>query len=197
LAEALEAIFAVVPPSWPLLVDLAMPARLLCEGIENWQLFLDHSESHPRLRWSQRRHDLVLHGRSFDRAARSTWDTIPRPLADAMLGDENRLKKWIRTGDVQTWLIGRLPGVYRSDPLRVLLKEGFSFLIWFRQGVNSHKRQLITDAVSEIPVAARRSEIPEALARLAGLPVVIWDDPRGRGGFELPSPVAAEHILMQ
>lgn len=204
LAEALKAIFTAVPPAWPLLVDLAMPTGLLAEGIEHWPLFPvgDQSESlsdrhHPRLRWSQRRLDLVLHGRCLDRAAQASWTAMPKALMDTLLIDESRLRRWIQNDGGHAWLIGRYPATCRSDPLRVLLKEGYGFLIWFRQGGDTRQRRLITKAVSRIPVAARRAVIPDELPSLPDLPVVIWDDPRGRGEFELPPPVAAEHIPMQ
>lgn len=207
LAEALRTVFSKIPSSWPLLVDIAMPAALFSEGIERWPLFLDESlgecESlsdryYPRLRWSQRRHDLVLHGRCVDRARRSGlgWDRVPNPMRDAVLGDESQLKRWIENTD-HAWLIGWHPVAYRSDPLRVLLKEGFGFLIWFHEGVDTQQRRTITRTVSKIPVAARRSVIPDELAGVLGLPVVIWDDPRGRGEtFKLPTTLAAEHIPM-
>ncbi|MFJ6950834.1 trypsin-like peptidase domain-containing protein [Micromonospora aurantiaca (nom. illeg.)] len=204
LVEALKNVFATVPPAWPLLVDLAMPAGLLGEGIEHWPLFDvgDDRESlsdrhQPRLRWSQRRQVPALHGRCVERVSRASWAKVPGLLADAMLADQTRLKRWARDDKAHAWLIGRHPAAGGSDPLRLLLREGYGFLVWFRRGGDTRQRRSITRRVSQIPVAARRAVIPDELPDLTDLPVVVWDDPRGRAEFDLPPPVAAEQMSLE
>jgi hypothetical protein len=197
LSDALVAIFAALPPTHQLLVDLAIPAALLDAGIEHWPLFPDSlADRHQaRLRWSQRLHDLYLRSKCVERTARSTWTTMPRALTEAVLTDDARLQRWIRDDTVHAWLIGRKPPAARSDPLRALLKAGYGFLVWFPATAHPRSSGLITRAVKRIPVAARRTVIPDEVLGLPGGHLVIWDDPRGRGDeFTLPSPMAAQPL---
>lgn len=197
LADALTSIFASLPPTHQLVVDLALPAGLLDAGIEHWPLFPESlSERHQaRLRWSQRLHDLYLRGRLVERTARSSWTEMPKPLTEATLADEPRLHRWISNDTAQAWLIGRKPPTARADPLRALLKAGYGFLVWFPGTANPRNRSKITKAVARIPVAARRIVIPDVLPGCGDRHMVIWDDPRGRGNeFALPSLTAAEPL---
>jgi hypothetical protein len=202
LAAGLKAIFAALPPVHLLLVDLAVPAGLLGAGIEHWPLFPPDAPSeslsdrhYPRLRWSQRLHDLYLRGRCVERAAQSSWEVMPRSLTEAVLADEPRLNRWIQNDTTHAWLIGRRPAAARADPLRTLLKAGYGFLVWLPGPAEQDRRRAITRAVSRIPAAARRVVIPDELVRCPGQRMVIWDDPRGRGyEFDLPSSTAADHI---
>ena len=122
---------------------------------------------------------------------------MPKAMMDALLIDERGLKRWIQNDGGHAWLIGCPPTICGSNPLQTLLKEGYGFLLWFRHGGDTRQRRLITKAVSRIPVAARRLAIPDEIPGMHDVPVVIWDDPRGRGDFDLPPLVAAEHIPMQ
>jgi hypothetical protein len=119
---------------------------------------------------------------------------MPKALVDALLLDESRLRQWIRRDVGHAWLIGGQPFAGQSSPLRLLLKEGYGFLIWFPRGGDARHRRVISRVVARIPVAARRAVIPDELPGLPIKPVIIWDDPRGRGDFELPSPIPAQHI---
>lgn len=201
LAEALKEVFARVPPVSLLLVDLAMPAGLLTQGIERWPLFdvgVDFESLSDRykvrLRWSQRRRVPALHGKCIDRVRQANWATIPDLPSDAILVDRAGLKQWDKENRTSAWLIGRHPPLCGSDPLRLLLREGHAFLIWFGRGGEDHDQEAISGRVSPIPVAARREQIPNELPDLAYPPVVLWDDPWGRADFTLPPLIAAQSM---
>ncbi len=201
LLDALRDIVRTIPPAWPLWVDIAMPYALLDKGIEHWPVLRvdDEWESfsercHPRLRWSLRRRDLALHRRCAERAIQSSWETMPEPLVDELLRDGPRLKSWVRTATSHAWLVGSHPLATGADPLRVLLREGCGFLIWFPTRGDDGRQEQIAEVVAKIPVRARRLAIPDVLPRVDLPPAVIWDDPRGRGEFALPPLVPAEHI---
>ena len=180
-----------------LLVDLAVPAVLLDAGIEHWRLFPETlTDRHQaRLRWSQRLHDLSQRGKCIERTARSAWHAMPRALAETVLADEDGLRRWIRNDTTHAWLIGRKPAAARSDPLRALLKAGYGFLVWFPVTADPKGFAVVTRVVKKIPVAARRTVIPDEVPSSPDGHLILWDDPRGRGDeFTLPSPPAAHPI---
>jgi hypothetical protein len=202
LRRALRQVLRSVPPAWPLLVDLAVPHALLRAGVEHWPVFEVDGEfeplsdgCRPRLRWSRRRRDLALHHRLIDRITHAAWDAAPDPLADAVLTDHRRLKEWIHTDQRRAWLIGGCQPHGQTDPLRVLLREGFGFLVWFAGNLDRVHHEQICAAVASVPASARRQAIPDELPRLADRwPAVIWDDPSGREGFDLPPLMVTEAI---
>ncbi|GAB2587374.1 hypothetical protein Aab01nite_50260 [Paractinoplanes abujensis] len=202
LAEALMTIFHSIPRIHHLTVDLAMPTGLLNVGIERWPIFdtFDTPESiadryQPRLRWSQRLLDLRYFSACKDRTTMSSWSTMPKPFADAVLTDEPTLRRWIADNKEHAWLIGRRPAGARTDPLRILLKAGYGFLVWFPEPGYSGDDHTIVRVVKKIPHAARRAAIPDELPGGPDHRMVIWDDPQGRGDdFRLPDPLPAEPI---
>lgn len=201
LLTALRRVLRDVPQTWPVLVDIAMPYALLDKRIEHWLVLeVDDdweplSEScHPRLRWSPRLRDRRLHGRCVAWTARTNWAAVPEAIRDELLADSAKLKKWLKTGTSQAWLVGGHTKTAGTDPLRVLLREGCGFLIWFPVGSIDDHRRLVTEAAARIPVDARRSEIPDEIPDLDHHPAIIWDDPRGRDDFVLTPPIPTEHI---
>lgn len=184
LRRALTFVLRQVPPARPLLVDLAIPRALMDEGIEHWPLIeVDgaaeslSAECRARLRWSRRRRDARLHNRVLDRLEQASWDGGAR--------------RWARKDPRYACFVGGHDPLSQEDQLRLLLREGCGFAIWFASGLPSSALGDISKAVRGIPVPARRDVLPDHLPGFSGnRPAVIWDDPRGRGRFQLP-PLAA------
>jgi vWA-MoxR associated protein C-terminal domain len=184
LRRALTFVLRQVPPARPLLVDLAVPRALMDEGIEHWPLIeVDgapeslSAECRARLRWSRRRRDARLHNRVLDRLELASWDGGAR--------------RWARKDPRYACFVGGHDPVSQEDQLRLLLREGCGFAIWFASGLPGSALGEINKAVRGIPVPARRDVLPDHLPGFSGnRPAVIWDDPRGRGRFQLP-PLAA------
>jgi hypothetical protein len=186
LRQGLIEIFRLAPPARPLLVDLAVPRALMDEGIEHWPLLevdgtaepLSH-ECHPRLRWSRRRRDTKLYNRLLDRIGQASWD--------------GQARQWMRNDPRRACFLGGPDLQSGEDLLRVLLREGCGFAIWFPSGLPGPAVGQITKAVRKVPVLARRSVLPDQLPDLTvNRPVIIWDDPQGRGKFQLPPLVVPE-----
>ncbi|MFT7868333.1 MULTISPECIES: trypsin-like peptidase domain-containing protein [Amycolatopsis] len=204
LLTALRRVLRDVPQTWPVLVDIAMPYALLDKRIEHWPVLgIDDdweslSEScRPRLRWSPRLRDRRLYGRCVTWTTRTNWMALPEAIPDNLLSDSAKLKRWIKNDAKQTWLVGGDPKNASNDPLRVFLREGCGFLIWFPADSDHDHRRRVAEAAAGIPVESRRTEIPNEIPSFEDHPVIIWDDPRGRDVFRLPYPVPAEHIQTQ
>ncbi|GAA3208566.1 trypsin-like peptidase domain-containing protein [Dactylosporangium siamense] len=201
LLQALRAVLRAVPPAWPLIVDLAVPHALLCEGIEEWPVYEVDGElepfsewGRPRLRWSRRRRQPALQRRLVERTGQARWEAIPDPLPEDLLSDHPRLRERIRAERHQPWLLGGAPPD-RADTLRILLREGCGFVVWFPSGLQPAQHDRIRAAVAGVSAPARRHALPDELPRFTGFrPAVIWDDPRGRDQFSLPPLAAAESI---
>ena len=186
LRRALTFLLRQVPPARPLLVDLAVPRGLMDEGIEHWPVIeVDGSaeplsaECRPRLRWSRRRRDARLHNRVLDRLEEASWD--------------GEARYWTRKDPRYACFLGGHDPLFHEDQLRLLLREGCGFAIWFASGLPSSAPAEISKAVQAVPVPARRDVLPDHLPGFGGnRPAVIWDDPRGRGRFQLPPLVTPE-----
>ncbi|MEV0128595.1 trypsin-like peptidase domain-containing protein [Dactylosporangium sp. NPDC050688] len=201
LLEALKTVLRTVPSARSLLVDLAVPHALLSKGIEHWPVREVDDEpeplsawARPRLRWSRRRRQPALHERLVERTGRARWETIPDPLPDDLLADHQRLRERIRDEAHEPWQLGTAPPE-RADTLRILLREGCGFVVWFPAVLQPAQHDNIRSAVSGVSAPARRQVLPDELPRFPGLrPAVIWDDPRGRAQFSLPPLAAAESV---
>ena len=190
LRQALAFVLRQVPPARPLLVDLALPRALMDEGIEHWPVVeVDggaeplSTECCPRLRWSRRRRDVRLHNRVLDRLEQASWN--------------GEARHWTLKDPRYACFVGGHEALSQEDQLRLLLREGCGFAIWFATGMPGSTLLEIDDAVRVVPVGARRDFLPDHLPGFSGKgPAVIWDDPRGRsdprgrGRFQLP-PLAA------
>lgn len=202
LRRGLRQVLRTVPPAWPLVVDLALPYALLGAGIEDWlvyevdgELMPLSDECRPRLRWSPRRRDTVLHNRLVERTGRSVWDGGAELLEAGMLADPRKLKQWVRAAREACLCGAGQAAAGTIDPLRVLLREGCGFLIWFSAAVDPAQLDEVRAAISSVPAPARRRVIPDELPTSpAAHPVVVWDDPLGREDFLLPPPAAAETL---
>jgi hypothetical protein len=186
LRKALAEILRIVPPARPLLVDLVVPRGLMDEGVEHWPV-LDvdgcleplSAKCCPRLRWSRRRRDPRLHNRLLDRIDQASWR-----------GDA---RHWVQNDPRFACFLGGRDTQSSEDLLRVLLREGCGFAIWFPSGLPTSAVRQIARAVRKVPVPARRHALPDQLPEFSeGLPAVIWDDPQGRGAFRLPPLVVPE-----
>lgn len=184
LRQALAEILRLVPPARPLLVDIVLPHALMDKGIEHWPVIEVDGIGEPlsaecptRLRWGRRRRDARLHNRLLDRVAQASWD------GEAL--------HWRRADPRRACFLGGRDPQSPEDQLRTLLREGCGFMIWFPSGLDNRAVREIARAVRALPVAARRGALPDHLpAFTANRPAVIWDDPQGRGMFQLP-PLAA------
>jgi hypothetical protein len=186
LRRALSAVLQLIPPARPLLVDLAVPRALMDEGIEHWPIIEVDGEAEalsvdcsPRLRWSRRRRDVRLFNRLLDRMEQASWK-----------GD---VKQWLRNDPRYACFLGGSDVQAPTDPLRVLLRDGCGFVIWFPGGLPASAVRKISKSVRRVPVSARILVLPDHLPIFnEERPVIIWDDPRGRGEFHLPPPVMPE-----
>jgi hypothetical protein len=201
--RALREILRTVRPARPLLIDFAVPYPLMNKGIERWPIRqLDgvfeelQAESGPRLRWSRRRRDLELHNRLLERTVNASWEEGATELPDETLSDARRLRKWIRDHPHRACLVGGLSVPADADPLRVILREGYGFVIWLSSGFKAAHRRRVCTAAHDVPTAARRRILPEELlAHFADQqPAIIWDDPFGREGFDVPPLVPLESL---
>ena len=180
LKRALCEILQIIPPARPLLVDLAVPRALMEAGIEHWPVLEIDGEAeplstdcHPRLRWSRRRRDVRLHNRLLDRLGQASWEWDP--------------EQWLRNDPRCACFLGGREKAAHADSLRMLLREGCGFVIWFSSGLPGPTLNQITSAVRRVPASARRHTLPDYLPPFhANHPVIIWDDPQGRGEFRLP-----------
>ena len=186
LRQALIGILRRTPPARPLLVDLAVPRVLMDAGIEHWPVLeVDDAaeplsaECRPRLRWSRRRRDARLHNRLLDRTEQASW--------------KGEAKHWLRNDPHYACFLGGSDVQSREDPLRMMLREGHGFVIWFPSGITGTAVRQIAKAIRAVPVPARRSVLPDQLPDFKeNRPAVIWDDPQGRGRFRLPPLVVPE-----
>lgn len=163
-----------------LFVDLAVPRALMDEGIEHWPV-IDVDEvpeplsawHSPRLRWARRYRDARLYYRLLDRTTRASW--------------HGEAHEWMTGDPRRACYLGGRDAQVAADPLRALLREGGGFAIWFPRGLRSAALEEIGTVVRGLPEMLRRNVLPDYLPRFEGsLPAIIWDDPRGRGGFRLP-----------
>jgi hypothetical protein len=199
LKRALCQVFREIPPTHPLIVDLAVPCALLTESIESWPVrevdgVLEplSAECQPRLRWSRRQRCATLHGRLRERTNRASWDLVPQLLATELLEDETRLTNWAKAGDNSAWLLGGLPAASSESPLRRLLRAGYGFVVWLPGADREDHPKAIREAAAQLPSVARRDQLPDHLPAGAEPSIVIWDDPRGRAQFTLPPLLSVE-----
>ncbi len=180
LRRALCKILRVIPPARPLLVDLAVPRALMEAGIEHWPVLEVDGEAeplstdcHPRLRWSRRRRDMTLHNRLLNRLRQASWEWDP--------------EQWLQNDPRCACFLGGREKAAHDDSLRMLLRAGCGFVIWFSAGLPGPTLDRVTSAVRQVPASARRHMLPDHLPPFhADHPVVIWDDPQGRGEFLFP-----------
>jgi hypothetical protein len=180
----------------PLQVDLSLPRHLMDRGIEDWDLLETDGEHEPlrlscrpRLRWSQRRRSAELADRLRQRTAQMAWRGQPDEPKAGVLRSRDDLRAWAQSGMARSWVLGGHVTGAEIDALRVLLREGFGYLVWFPdvQLANERARAIIT-ATEPVPPTAMKSCLPDHLPAFEEHPAaVIWDDPTGRPPYVLPA----------
>jgi hypothetical protein len=203
LRQALREVLRIVPPARPLLVDLAVPYALLHKGVEHWEILkVDDdfealsNDCRPRLRWSRRHRDLALHNRLLERTSLAAWGVDPTTLPEEIFTDRHKLRRWIREETPPpACLVGGASASSGTGLLRILLREGCGFVVWFPHNLDHELRQKISDAVHQVPTPARRGTLPDELPDFEDQrPVIIWEDPNGRDDFNLPQLVLPESL---
>jgi hypothetical protein len=181
--EALGKVLRQVSGIRPLVVDLAVPRALMQRGIEHWpvvesggKLVPLSKNCRPRLRWSMRS-DSDLHDALAVRTRHASWSGDP--------------SLWLRADSGGACVLSGGGPADRPDRLGLLLREDCGFIIWFPGEPSESAAGRIRDAAAVVPHAARRHKLPDFLppAAEAYRPAVIWDDPDGREGFQIPRPV--------
>jgi len=189
-------------PEGEVCVDLFMPRHWLDAGVEHWEVVQAgrtyHSMSRylePRLRWSMHRHDRWLRDLLKRRVDRLDWRTDPQAVPAEATGDQARFTSWLDSWDEEgtkppSYFIGNQPEDGDHDPLGALLQEGYGFVVWFGRDTEEHVRQGAVALAGRVSAHERRDELPRVLAAALKVhrPIIIWSDPNGRAGFQLPSP---------
>jgi hypothetical protein len=202
LAEGLRKLFGRVPSGQKLLVDLAAPRALLDQDIEHWPLvhlydddydaLSDHFQ--PRFRWSMRRRNERLHDLLEERTSEVEWVEPPATVPAEVVDDERRLKMWLREHPHPPYLLDGPANGATADPLRVMLKQGYGFVVWYPAGMGAASVQHATRAARKLPPLARRHALPAEFSdQTEDRTVIIWDDPHGREGFALPERPALQN----
>jgi hypothetical protein len=182
-------------------VDIATPRALLDAGVEHLEVMqVDDGEYEPlvagyrpRLRWSKRRTSPRMYNRLRLRADDALWHNGAILLPADCCTDRERVVDWLRRCPQHPVVLASASGRAAAvDPLQVMLREGCGFLLWVPNGVGDETEGQVATATGQVPLAARKADLPDHLTDVTARPVVIWDDPDGRGGFPLPPAVRLE-----
>jgi hypothetical protein len=198
--EALCEAIAALPDSVDC-VDLLLPRRWLCSGVEHWQVVdlggtYGSMSGHlgARLRWAMHSHYYRLHKRLKDQFCRVDWAADPEAIPATEVGDPDRFGDWLdaREGDgMKHPPFFICPDATTHDPLGRLLRQGHARVIWLNQEASSSQVvcELAIAASRDVPDSDRRDDLPRVLTdRLRKhRPVIIWSDPDGRDDFDLPA----------
>lgn len=189
-------------PEGEVCVDLLLPRHWLDAGVEHWQVVqvggtYESMSRHlePRLRWSMHYHDRWLRDLVQRRFGRLAWLADPKPIPETAVGDPAQLVGWLDSlagdGGMQPpYFIGSWPGKSDYDPLGALLREGYGFVVWFGRDTKMDVKQAAAKLATGLSVLERRHDLPNTLAAKLKehRPAIIWSDPDGRAGFQLPGP---------
>lgn len=190
---ALRDLLAAVPGRYPLLIDFAVPAHLLLDGLDRR---LAGGHRNLRLRWSERLHDQRLFEELNRRAVDETWVKQPERVTAELLREPDELRAWLHRMSDRGFFVGEVhSGADRSRALREMLRAGCGFLLWFPDELTPAERRKLKRAVNKVPAPVRREALPSSLDGVRDFTgTVIWDDPLGRAGYPLPRQAAAENI---
>jgi vWA-MoxR associated protein C-terminal domain len=189
------------------IVDLFLPRDWLDAGVEHWKLIkVDgayqslHRKYDARVRWAKHRNDPDLAELLRTRFRCMDWTDNPGDIPSEITGDPEKLQRWIEDRDPEIfedtqdppYYIGSSHGAVGHDPLRALLREGYGFIAWFTGEATEAVRTQAARVADTFPLPLdRKDKLPRRLT--ASLrepqPVIIWSDPGGRRGFDMPQPV--------
>jgi len=189
-------------PEGEVCVDLLMPRRWLDTGVEHWEVVqvggaYESMSRHlePRLRWSMHYHDRWLRERLQRRFGKLAWLAVPEAIPEAAVGDPAQFAGWLDLLDGDRmmqppYLIGSPAGDCDHDPLGALLRDGYGFVVWFGRDTEEAVKQGAVHLATGLSALERRHDLPHALAAKLKQhrPTIIWSDPDGRAGFQLPAP---------
>jgi hypothetical protein len=199
LSELLERIGGMRAPT----VDLRMPAVLLPERIEAWNvvdlgsvrgsLALDHE---PRLRWSQRTNTPRLQQMWMAHVDRGDWSHPPAALPGEIAENEADLANWLETHKCHPFVIMGHSELTNAvvGRLKDMLARGCSFICWIDDETEDGHRDEVCRIHAAVPANTRRTVVPSRLRELVARRRVtlFWDDPDGRDGIKLPPRVALQ-----
>lgn len=200
--KALRRAMAVVTAEGDVCVDLILPRCWLDAGVEHWDV-VDVGETYesiarhldPRLRWAKHHTHALQRAQLQRQVKRMDWLSEPQAIPLAELGDQASFEGWVKEQDhpgvrLPPFFIGTTPRSCGHDPLGVMLRAGHGFLVWFSPDATDDLRHEAAGICTGMQRLQRRNDLPRVLAdKLAGqyYPVIIWTDPDGRPGFDMPA----------
>jgi NTP-dependent ternary conflict system VMAP-like protein/trypsin-like peptidase len=196
-----------LPRGENVIVDLFLPRDWLDAGVEHWKLIkVDgtyqslHRKHDARVRWAKHRNDPDLAELLRARFKCMDWTDDPGDIPSEITGDPEKLERWLEDRDPEIfentqdppYFIGSSHGAVGHDPLRALLREGYGFIAWFTEEATGAVRTQAAMVAEGLPLPLdRKDKLPRRLT--ASLrehrPIVIWSDPDGRRGFDMPQPM--------
>ncbi|NDU76500.1 hypothetical protein GWI34_28325 [Actinomadura sp. DSM 109109] len=183
----------------PMVVDLVAPLRFLTAGYEHQSLVplpTGYREPlsrrcKPRLRWVRHVLNRDVRQMQQERAAgmaESAWDGPPLTLSPDEAGSFDAVSAWL--ADEAN---AKVPVVFavededvRAEALGWLLAAGCGYIVWHRPG---GVVQITRRHWDDLEWHQRRDRLPEKVLNGGNgpnPPSVIWNDPGGRPGFDLP-----------
>jgi hypothetical protein len=188
-------------PDGDFVVDLVMPRDWLDAHVEYWDL-LDVagspeslSKAHaPHLRWVKHRRNGELASRLERRFARIGWMGDPENIPPDVTSDQALLEAWLddrnhRGVPDPPYFIGSSHGARDCDPLGLLLREGYGFLVWFTADAAFPIPEAAVCVAGVSPSAWRRKDnLYHTLAANVWQhkPIIIWSEPGRREDFDMP-----------
>ncbi|MEU8303555.1 hypothetical protein AB0C84_08320 [Actinomadura sp. NPDC048955] len=183
----------------PMVIDLVAPLRFLTEGYEHQSLVPLPSgfreplsrRCKPRLRWVRHVLDPGVRQMQHDRAAamaESAWEHAPPLLSPDEAGSWDAVSAWLahEANAKRPCVLAVEDETVRTEALGWLLAAGCGYIVWHRPG---GVVQITRRHWDELKGHQRRQLLPEKLlngGNGANPPSVIWNDPTGRPGFDLP-----------
>ncbi|MEV0663499.1 hypothetical protein ACIBI3_30110 [Actinomadura luteofluorescens] len=183
----------------PMVIDLVAPLRFLTEGYEHQSLVPLPSgyreplsrRCKPRLRWVRHVLDPGVRQMQQDRAAamaESAWEHAPPLLSPDEAGSWDTVSAWLahEANAKRPCVLAVEDEAVRTEALGWLLAAGCGYIVWHRPG---GVVQITRRHWDELKGHQRRQLLPEKLlngGNGANPPSVIWNDPTGRPGFDLP-----------
>ena len=205
--ELRDLIDSWLPRGDSVIVDLFLPRDWLDAGVEHWKLIkVDgiyqslHRKHDARVRWAKHRNDPDLAELLRTRFKCMDWTDDPGDIPAEITGDPAKLQQWLEDRDPgifedtqdPPYYIGSSHGAVGHDPLRSLLREGYGFIAWFTGEATEAIRTQAARVADGLRLPLdRKDRLPRRLTaslrehRL----VVIWSDPDGRRGFDMPQPM--------